>query len=271
MFRVDWSVELDQFGLINYLHQRYCSAYCCTGVKKLELIFFGWRDISRRSYEFFRKKLELLDLFAMTLGLIINIILIVSDSSGGRGFIKWVDLIRSRYYHDLVSLRLVIVVRIFRVFNLIRTIRILKHREHFKTSARHLVGQNKKRTIGNGFDLDLCTITGEYSDLSQRWSLSSRYFYLRFRSTCLDRIIAMSFPSKGKDAFFRNDIVVSDWNRERMRTRPTISICSATENDNDRLIWCFLCSYLSPRWSESHTIHLPRATWISSQIIRCLF
>ncbi len=26
----------------------------------------------------------------------------------------------------------------------------------------------------------------------------------------LDRIIAMSFPSKGRDAFFRNDIVVSD-------------------------------------------------------------
>jgi hypothetical protein len=31
----------------------------------------------------------------------------------------------------------------------------------------------------------------------------------------LDRIIAMSFPSKGRDAFFRNDIVVSDKIKDR--------------------------------------------------------
>ncbi len=47
------------------------------------------------------------------------------------------------------------------MINLIRTIRILRHREHLKTGTRHLIGQNKKRTIGNGFDLDLCNITGK--------------------------------------------------------------------------------------------------------------
>ncbi len=30
-----------------------------------------------------------------------------------------------------------------------------------KTGTRHIIGQNKKRTIGNGFDLDLCNITGK--------------------------------------------------------------------------------------------------------------
>lgn len=50
----------------------------------------------------------------------------------------------------------------FRVINLIRTIRILRHREHIKTGSRHLIGQNKKRTIGNGFDLDLCAISGKF-------------------------------------------------------------------------------------------------------------
>jgi hypothetical protein len=60
----------------------------------------------------------------------------------------------------MFSARVVVLPRMFRVINLIRTIRIIRHRDHFKTSSRHLVGQNKKRTIGNGFDLDLCCISG---------------------------------------------------------------------------------------------------------------
>ncbi len=64
------------------------------------------------------------------------------------------------FYH-----RIIILPRLFRVFNLIRTIRILRHREHLKTGSRHLVGQNKKRTIGNGFDLDLCNISGTLTSI----------------------------------------------------------------------------------------------------------
>ncbi|CAF3676619.1 unnamed protein product [Rotaria sp. Silwood1] len=115
--------------------------------------------------EFFQKKLELLDLFVMTAGFVINIVLMSPAVRHQQGQI----------------VKVVVLPRIFRVINLVRTIRIIRHRDHFKTGSRHLVGQNKKRTIGNGFDLDLCCIS--------------------------DRIIAMSFPSKGTDAFFRNDIV----------------------------------------------------------------
>ncbi|CAF1195361.1 unnamed protein product [Adineta ricciae] len=113
--------------------------------------------------EFFQKKMEILDLVVMTMGLIVNIVILNIDTTKGK------------------AAKIVILPRIFRVINLVRTIRIVRHREHFKTGSRHLVGQNKMRTIGNGFDLDLCCIS--------------------------DRIIAMSFPSKGTDAFFRNDIV----------------------------------------------------------------
>lgn len=68
------------------------------------------------------------------------------------------------YFHH----RSVILLRIFRVINLIRTIRIFHYRRHFITGSRHLVGQNKKRTIGNGFDLDLCCITGKLLYISRR-------------------------------------------------------------------------------------------------------
>lgn len=61
----------------------------------------------------------------------------------------------------MIICRIIILPRLFRVVGLIRTIRIIRHREHLKTGSRHLVGQNKKRTIGNGFDLDLCVISGE--------------------------------------------------------------------------------------------------------------
>ncbi len=70
------------------------------------------------------------------------------------------------FYH-----RIIVIPRLFRVINLIRTIRILRHREHLKTGTRHLIGQNKKRTIGNGFDLDLCSISGKLiSIFSQKYN-----------------------------------------------------------------------------------------------------
>jgi hypothetical protein len=71
-------------------------------------------------------------------------------------------LISLLIFFSLFDDRIVILPRIFRIINLIRTIRILRHREHFKTGSRHLVGQNKKRTIGDGFDLDLCSISGKF-------------------------------------------------------------------------------------------------------------
>lgn len=122
--------------------------------------------ILAQGYEFFLKKLEIMDLIVMTAGLIVNIVVVATYDGSSQ---------------KKQAAKIVILPRLFRVINLVRTIRILRHREHIKTGSRHLVGQNKKRTIGNGFDLDLCEISS--------------------------RIIAMSFPSKGKAAFFRNDIV----------------------------------------------------------------
>jgi hypothetical protein len=47
----------------------------------------------------------------------------------------------------MFSARVVVLPRMFRVINLIRTIRIIRHRDHFKTSSRHLVGQNKNELL----------------------------------------------------------------------------------------------------------------------------
>ncbi|XP_045695076.1 phosphatidylinositol 3,4,5-trisphosphate 3-phosphatase TPTE2-like isoform X1 [Phyllostomus hastatus] len=71
----------------------------------------------------------------------------------------------------LRSLRLIILMRIFH----------LAHQErHLKKLTRRMVSGNKRRYKKDGFDLDLTYITG--------------------------RVIAMSFPSSGKQSFYRNPI-----------------------------------------------------------------
>ncbi|XP_053521546.1 phosphatidylinositol 3,4,5-trisphosphate 3-phosphatase TPTE2-like isoform X1 [Artibeus jamaicensis] len=71
----------------------------------------------------------------------------------------------------LRSLRLVILMRIFH---------LVHQKRHLEKLTRRMVSGNKRRYKKDGFDLDLTYITG--------------------------RIIAMSFPSSGQQAFFRNPI-----------------------------------------------------------------
>ncbi|ESP02383.1 hypothetical protein LOTGIDRAFT_224889 [Lottia gigantea] len=77
--------------------------------------------------------------------------------------------------------RLVVIGRVFRIIRIVRIVYFLmvQHRQVTK-ATRKVVSQNKRRYQRDGFDLDLCYIT--------------------------ERVIAMSFPSKGVMALYRNPI-----------------------------------------------------------------
>uniref|UniRef100_A0A2K5E5H8 Phosphatidylinositol-3,4,5-trisphosphate 3-phosphatase n=1 Tax=Aotus nancymaae TaxID=37293 RepID=A0A2K5E5H8_AOTNA len=71
------------------------------------------------------------------------------------------------------------VVQLLRLI-LLRTVHLAHQKRHLEKLIRRLVSQNKRRYIRDGFDLDLTYVT--------------------------ERIIAMSFPSSGRQSFYRNPI-----------------------------------------------------------------
>ncbi|XP_063156060.1 phosphatidylinositol 3,4,5-trisphosphate 3-phosphatase TPTE2-like [Candoia aspera] len=76
--------------------------------------------------------------------------------------------------------RTVIIFRMLKVIILIRIFRLAAEAERFEKMARRMVSENKRRYTRGGFDLDLTYVTA--------------------------RVIAMSFPSSGQQAFYRNPI-----------------------------------------------------------------
>uniref|UniRef100_A0A8C3Y0P0 Phosphatidylinositol-3,4,5-trisphosphate 3-phosphatase n=1 Tax=Catharus ustulatus TaxID=91951 RepID=A0A8C3Y0P0_CATUS len=76
--------------------------------------------------------------------------------------------------------RMVIFLRMLRIFILVRVFRLAAQKKQLEMVTRRMVSENKRRYMKDGFDLDLTYIT--------------------------DRIIAMSFPSSGKQSFYRNPI-----------------------------------------------------------------
>ncbi|KAB7504423.1 Phosphatidylinositol 3,4,5-trisphosphate 3-phosphatase TPTE2 [Armadillidium nasatum] len=69
---------------------------------------------------------------------------------------------------------------ILRLIRLVRIMRLFWQRRHIQVGARQFISQNKRRFQKDGFDLDLTYVA--------------------------PRIIAMSFPSSGRIAMYRNDI-----------------------------------------------------------------
>nr|XP_020643674.1 phosphatidylinositol 3,4,5-trisphosphate 3-phosphatase TPTE2-like isoform X1 [Pogona vitticeps]XP_020643675.1 phosphatidylinositol 3,4,5-trisphosphate 3-phosphatase TPTE2-like isoform X1 [Pogona vitticeps] len=76
--------------------------------------------------------------------------------------------------------RTVIMFRILRIVILIRVFRLASEKERLEKVTRRMVSENKRRYTKDGFDLDLTYVTA--------------------------RVIAMSFPSSGQQAFYRNPI-----------------------------------------------------------------
>ncbi|KFQ23966.1 Phosphatidylinositol 3,4,5-trisphosphate 3-phosphatase TPTE2, partial [Mesitornis unicolor] len=76
--------------------------------------------------------------------------------------------------------RMVTLFRAMRIIILMRVFRLASQKKQLEMVTRRMVSENKRRYMKDGFDLDLTYVT--------------------------DRIIAMSFPSSGKQSFYRNPI-----------------------------------------------------------------
>ncbi|XP_007555911.1 putative tyrosine-protein phosphatase TPTE isoform X3 [Poecilia latipinna] len=70
--------------------------------------------------------------------------------------------------------------RFLRIIILVRIFRLASQKKELEKVTRRMISENKRRYQRDGFDLDLTYVT--------------------------DRVIAMSFPSSGKQAFYRNPI-----------------------------------------------------------------
>uniref|UniRef100_H2LIN4 Transmembrane phosphatase with tensin homology n=1 Tax=Oryzias latipes TaxID=8090 RepID=H2LIN4_ORYLA len=70
--------------------------------------------------------------------------------------------------------------RFLRIIILVRVFRLAAQKKELEKVTRRMISENKRRYQKDGFDLDLTYVT--------------------------DRVIAMSFPSSGKQAFYRNPI-----------------------------------------------------------------
>ncbi|CAM4365409.1 phosphatidylinositol 3,4,5-trisphosphate 3-phosphatase TPTE2-like isoform X1 [Lepidochelys kempii] len=144
---------------------------------------------------YFKSKLNVLDAVIVVGTLLINMVYSFSDFSGAdkipsRPNISSLSAVLTfgscdQWYiqndHAAFSkTRMVIILRALRIIILIRIFRLASQKKQLEKVTRRMVSENKRRYTKDGFDLDLTYVT--------------------------DRIIAMSFPSSGKQSFYRNPI-----------------------------------------------------------------
>uniref|UniRef100_A0A8B9S6B3 Phosphatidylinositol-3,4,5-trisphosphate 3-phosphatase n=1 Tax=Apteryx owenii TaxID=8824 RepID=A0A8B9S6B3_APTOW len=97
-----------------------------------------------------------------------------------RVFVEGLNFVFSFMVNLTLPSRMVTLLRVLRIVILIRIFRLASQKKQLEVVTRRMVSENKRRYMKDGFDLDLTYVT--------------------------DRIIAMSFPSSGKQSFYRNPI-----------------------------------------------------------------
>ncbi|XP_033742878.1 phosphatidylinositol 3,4,5-trisphosphate 3-phosphatase TPTE2-like [Pecten maximus] len=143
----------------------------------------------------------------------------------------WCLLVCQQIIPDFDYLRLVVIGRVVRIIRALRIIYLMvQQRRHVATASRRVVSQNKRRYQKDGFDLDLCYIT--------------------------ERVIAMSFPSKGMMAMYRNPVrEVARFFDEKHKDHFRIyNLCSERDYDEElfhnRVERVFIDDHNVPRLSE---------------------
>uniref|UniRef100_A0A8D2BKJ3 Phosphatidylinositol-3,4,5-trisphosphate 3-phosphatase n=1 Tax=Sus scrofa TaxID=9823 RepID=A0A8D2BKJ3_PIG len=114
-------------------------------------------------------------------------------------------------FYDFKSLKdiskLTFFFRPLRLIILLRVFHLVHQKKHLEILARRVVSENKRRYKKNGFDLDLTYVT--------------------------DRVIAMSFPSSGKQSLYRNPIeeVVRFLDTKHQNHYQVYNLCSENAYD----------------------------------------
>ncbi|RUS79114.1 hypothetical protein EGW08_013124 [Elysia chlorotica] len=148
---------------------------CASNDQPLEIIshiiicYFVIEIAARVFYQgklFFYNCLDLLDFVVVLISFVVDVIFMILSSEGCSS---------GRYAQLIVVGRVVRIIRVARIVYIM----VVQHRQVAR-ATRQMISQNKRRYQKDGFDLDLCYIT--------------------------ERVIAMSFPSKGMMAMYRNPV-----------------------------------------------------------------
>ncbi|XP_059138488.1 phosphatidylinositol 3,4,5-trisphosphate 3-phosphatase TPTE2-like [Physella acuta] len=145
---------------------------------------------------FFYNFLDILDFGVVLVSFIVDVVFLAISSS---------DCSESGRMAQLVVIgRVVRAIRVVRIVYIM----IVQHRQVAR-ATRQMVSQNKRRYQKDGFDLDLCYIT--------------------------ERVIAMSFPSKGMMALYRNPVaeVARFFNTKHKEHYRIYNLCSERDYDEN--------------------------------------
>ncbi|XP_041358735.1 phosphatidylinositol 3,4,5-trisphosphate 3-phosphatase TPTE2-like [Gigantopelta aegis] len=165
------------------------------------IICFFFLEVSARIFcqgrQFFSSILDILDMAVVFISFIIDMVFIGIEADNSCQESDNVDYAK-----------LVVIGRVVRIIRIARIVYLMVLQKRQVTRAtRKIISQNKRRYRKDGFDLDLCYIT--------------------------ERIIAMSFPSKGVMAFYRNPVreVARFFNTKHPNHYRIYNLCSERDYD----------------------------------------
>ncbi|KAL8583379.1 hypothetical protein ACOMHN_035361 [Nucella lapillus] len=184
---------------------------------------------------FFDVILDVIDMLVVVISFIIDMVFVVISPS---------DCLEKENDKTAFA-RLIVIGRVVRIVRIARILYIAyMQRKHVSAATRQLVSQNKRRYQKDGFDLDLCYIT--------------------------ERVIAMSFPSKGLMAVYRNPVedVARFFNTKHEGHYKIFNLCSERKYDETLFHNCveriFIDDHNVPKVREMLTFCDTAREWMAA-------